>query len=154
MRMVDVFSLDEVNERREWHARRLAESDGKDASALIQGYHLSPHERNLQWTAYLKEVDRFMRGIEAWLPLIMKRDNEITSGMIEAGIRFAEDTLIGSSVGDSTIRYLVAGILERAMAAHKNQPGISLNVSRHHHANGQAIEDAEIVDQPSPNGTT
>jgi len=95
--MIDVFSLDEVNERLEWHARQLAAYDGKDANALIQGYHLMPDERSPQWNAYMKEVKRFMIGIEAW---------------------FGHNSLV--------------------------MP----------HSNGQVIEDAEIVDQPSPNGTT
>ncbi len=36
---------------------------------------------------------------------------EITPAMIEAGVRFAKNTLMDLSVGDSTIRYLVEGVL-------------------------------------------
>ena len=66
MRTIDVLSLDEVNERLEWHARHLAAFDGKDPDALIQGHYLTPAERRPQWTAYLADAKRFMIGIEAW----------------------------------------------------------------------------------------
>jgi hypothetical protein len=39
----------------------------------------------------------------------------ITPAMVEAGVRFAENTLVDLPIGDSTIRYLVAGVLEQAL---------------------------------------
>lgn len=45
----------------------------------------------------------------------LKKEIEITPAMIEAGLRFAENTLVDFPIGDSTIRYLVAGVLEQAL---------------------------------------
>lgn len=66
MRTVDVFTLDEVNEKLEWHARKLCLHWGKDPDVLIDGYHLTPAEKRPQWTAFLEEAKRFMIGVEAW----------------------------------------------------------------------------------------
>ncbi len=41
---------------------------------------------------------------------------EITPAMIEAGVRFADSTL-QELTGEATIRYLVEGILDRALKA-------------------------------------
>ena len=40
---------------------------------------------------------------------------EVTPAMIEAGVAFAGNTLVDLPIGDSTIRYLVEGVLERAL---------------------------------------